>query len=66
MISGVDLELTETSPAAPPNGATGTPPTPALFTAQSHCSVSTRPAVKRTGLFQSARDEVNKMAQLRV
>ena len=35
MISGVDLELTETSPAAPPNGATGTPPTPALFTAKS-------------------------------
>ena len=35
MISGVDLELTEASPAAPPNGATGAPPTPALFTAKS-------------------------------
>jgi hypothetical protein len=42
MNSGVDLELTETSPAAPPNGATGTPPTPALFTAKSGSDGSLR------------------------
>ena len=34
-ISGVDLELTETTPAAPPIGATPTPTTPVLFTSRS-------------------------------
>lgn len=34
-ISGVDLELTDTTPAAPPIGATPTLATPALFTAKS-------------------------------
>ena len=57
MISGVDLELTETSPAAPPNGATGTPPTPALLPPSREVTESLRSGTCPPGLISSSLQE---------